>query len=802
MVVCQKWNSFLICVIRHSRINTENSIVKKNLSNIETSVPYNEMRENLSTKLRNYKLQIINIELHKANNNERKLFYQEFVKHLLFLFHSKELKNHINDNLFDPNSYENEVFPFLKTYFNKQSNSAKNIFCEDNSDITLQEFDLFRHNLENIKMFDRHSKSVGINFNLSTIMQENTEKLDRTINYLFKMVERSECDVNEKVKWLIKIKTFANNLPEYTESINEKLDHIFKIYKNQYGKRMEMAELSIALQQDPSGVGFNIISEHSVFKGQVISIFNQNTRYHGIDYVLNNLEGDDINKESTQRLRDIFELYINNYKQTITKYIIQISEKNVLNEFVLLIKHNGDKMAENVLQKKIWDEHDRKNMSILVARIFALWTLQNAEYYNEMEGIENQDSYLLTPHPSQVISVFRILGIGYFEPKQGKSFTDNLKNINENKNVSNNKLQNNMVQIGTGEGKSLVLAVVSCVLSLIGFDVSCACYSEYLSSRDYKSFLPLFSSLGLTSHIHYATFNTICEDNINQNCNIRNCVADIVSNKRTETVVFHRKLTRPMILLIDEVDVFFNKDFYGNLYTPLARIKNSCITDLTKYIWSHRKENLTLKHMKSTSEYQACCLYLKEWAFLLTEAVKDMLADVKEFKHDYIVKNDKLAYKEQDGVSFDIVYGYKTLFAYYFEHDEGRISTESLNEVISVGIRCGSFSFAEIPYNFHYIMGVSGTLKTLSTLERKIIESYEIKKFTYIPSIFGENKRRFAEEADVFIENNYNYFAKLNEHIEYSYVTQKEFRRPVLVFFNTKASLLEFYNSNKLTLNK
>ncbi|XP_047141208.2 protein translocase subunit SecA isoform X2 [Hydra vulgaris] len=99
-------------------------------------------------------------------------------------------------------------------------------------------------------------------------------------------------------------------------------------------------------------------------------------------------------------------------------------------------------------------------------------------------------------------------------------------------------------------------------------------------------------------------------------------------------------------------------------------------------------------------------------------------------------------------------------------------------------------------------MGVSGTLKTLSTSERKIIESYEIKKFTYIPSIFGENKRRFAKEADVFIENNYNYFAKLNEHIEYSSVTQKEFRRPVLVFFNTKASLLEFYNSNKLTLNK
>ena len=34
-----------------------------------------------------------------------------------------------------------------------------------------------------------------------------------------------------------------------------------------------------------------------------------------------------------------------------------------------------------------------------------------------------------------------------------------------------------------------------------------------------------------------------------------------------------------------------------------------------------------------------------------------MIADLKNYKHDYIVKNDKLAYKEQDGISFDIVYG-------------------------------------------------------------------------------------------------------------------------------------------------
>lgn len=38
-----------------------------------------------------------------------------------------------------------------------------------------------------------------------------------------------------------------------------------------------------------------------------------------------------------------------------------------------------------------------------------------------------------------------------------------------------------MVQISTGEGKSVVLAGLSVFLALVGFDVYEACYSQYLS---------------------------------------------------------------------------------------------------------------------------------------------------------------------------------------------------------------------------------------------------------------------------------------------------------------------------------
>ena len=45
-------------------------------------------------------------------------------------------------------------------------------------------------------------------------------------------------------------------------------------------------------------------------------------------------------------------------------------------------------------------------------------------------------------------------------------------------------LENRLAQVLTGEGKSIILAGLSCYLSLVGLKVRCACYSAYLSARD------------------------------------------------------------------------------------------------------------------------------------------------------------------------------------------------------------------------------------------------------------------------------------------------------------------------------
>ncbi len=86
----------------------------------------------------------------------------------------------------------------------------------------------------------------------------------------------------------------------------------------------------------------------------------------------------------------------------------------------------------------------------------------------------------------------------------------------EKSRILNSQLVDNFVQIKTGEGKSVTLAVVSIIFALYGFEVNCACYSKYLSQRDYSDFLSLFQDLNITDQIYYGTFNEICEKFINE----------------------------------------------------------------------------------------------------------------------------------------------------------------------------------------------------------------------------------------------------------------------------------------------
>ena len=189
-----------------------------------------------------------------------------------------------------------------------------------------------------------------------------------------------------------------------------------------------------------------------------------------------------------------------------------------------------------------WRASLRNCVTDLLAHIFAIWTLKNTAHLSNAEAASadslsssgekttatpasrtstsslptsERDYYMMMPHAAQVVACLRLLGIGY----------------------TSNELVNNLAEIGTGEGKSIIIAVTACLFALIGMDVNCSCYSDYLSVRDKTQFAELFRTLGVDKHIEYGTFNRLCEDVLNSRCNLRERVHELIASNADSLAV-------------------------------------------------------------------------------------------------------------------------------------------------------------------------------------------------------------------------------------------------------------------------
>ena len=702
-------------------------------------------------------------------NQQRNEFYSRLDEKFLILSQAKILNNF--KEMIDIQTIEQSCFQSFEKKIDEICNNIEKFLknYDRDSRLTVQEYENFNSYYNNLLAFNEYIKVS--HFRTDEKIKQIDEKILSVVQFWIDSAERAT-KVEDIARFLINMKRVSNNLPPFRVQINHRIDLVLNHHKNSNRSSDTFKKLGTILNIDKEGIGQTIISEHKAFQGFSISIFNEKIQRHKIDYVIDKLKWDSLNKE---QFRTRYQEFNTLYEELVQQNLKSNMELDKLLSNIRLIF--GDiKQDTHDIQ---WDASARNKIPKLVAHIFALWTLKNASHYFEAIHLTDKQNYLLQPHAGQIASIFSMLGIG--DKREG--------------------LNNNLIQIGTGEGKSVTLAVTASVLALCGFDVWCACYSEQLSTRDFADFQSLFDSLGVLEYIHYGTFNKLSEGLINENGEVRQIVGQYISGNSNSASQSSQQIKRAKILLVDEVDVFFTREFYGNVYTPSARLTDSTITALINFIWTQRKEKLNLDKVKRTREYQACTNRFPNWIALIEEAVKDMLSDVKDFEsHDYVVKQDKIGYIEQDDIVFKVSYGYKTLFAYYLENNKGKISQRSLEENISIIVKCGTFSYAAMPFEFKFIMGVTGTLETLNDIEREIIQKeYQIRKFIITPSVFGKNNLRFIEKDDVMIENIDDYFntikREITDRLEVPHSTGK---RAVLVFFESKKKLMEFYHSDAL----
>jgi len=742
---------------------------------------YDQVLREFSFKIKKIQKEVVEIDIlstHQIIEKERKQFYEKLRNQLNILQCVSELR--LNVQGIDITSIYKQCITALDSKFQELSKELDPILQK--SYLKRPDFVIIHSRYTNLAICS--DTIPNLQSTLKPIVQHVQKQITARIVKFAENVRTSN-ELELISTSLIQMKEVGENLPTFQVHSNSEIDDCLSVLK----KKGNVMIAKVAVYLEKNSVGQTIIAEHSTFKGHSVFLFNSKATLD-IHYVLSNLDGDNLNIE---KLRDSYRKFDFKYQEILKGLLI--NKDGNANSLIAEIKSEQKKaQKKDSIQYSIGN---RDRIPELIAKIFALWTFQNSSHYFESEGVSNErDKYLLKPHPAQVISIFRILCIGYKEKEAG--FYDSFATHFSPK----IPLFNNLVQIGTGEGKSVTLAVTSIVLALFGFDVSCACYSQYLSQRDLADFEPLFTLLGVNKHIHYGTFNQIFDIIINEKGDIRSRVQNLISSSVKTNFISPviANTDRAKILLIDEVDIFFNKEFYGNVYNPAASLKGPEITNLIHYIWNNRN-SLNFNSLKTSAEYRACCTRYTQWIGLVEEASKSMILDVKNFNHSYIVLEDKIGYKKQDSISFNTYVGYKTMFAYFKECENEKITTHSRDENVFMKINCGSFSFAELPSKFSYIMGVTGTLKTLSDPEQQVIrENYHIMKKTYSPSVFGVNNRQFKNESDIKIETLADYYNSISREVTDRLIGKTQgTKRAVLVFFESKEKLMKFYNSPSAT---
>jgi hypothetical protein len=277
-----------------------------------------------------------------------------------------------------------------------------------------------------------------------------------------------------------------------------------------------------------------------------------------------------------------------------------------------------------------------------------------------------------------------------------------------------------------------------------------------LSSRDQADFADVFNIFGVTEMVNYGTFSTLAERLVNKTGDVRALTKEAIldaaapmpaggsasspasaSGKGIATSDDAR-----LVLLIDEVDVFFSDEFYGKTYNPVLPLQLAEVAELQRMAWKMKGQpaKLIFSDIQDTDSYRSLMRSHAGVKMLLDNQLLKMLHDLSKYESSgpeelytqYKVTDGKIAYK--DGVCYNtkISYGYMTLWTYFTEMEAGRVTEAALAEHLGLLIECGQFSYAEIPaQRYEIILGVTGTLvpeteggpHPLGSFERDIIRN-------------------------------------------------------------------------------
>ncbi|KAL4512826.1 hypothetical protein ABPG72_017511 [Tetrahymena utriculariae] len=628
---------------------------------------------------------------------------------------------------------------------------------------------------------------------LPKVLKELDLKLDQDIQNFENSASIHYQNIPEVCQFLIKIQEISYKVNKFGQIIDQKLDKIVNRLKICLGEDI-IFQLGAKLKEDAYGA--QIVNKIPSFLSLKTEKFNELVGKHDINYVLHKIQHSvkgsnkqNLDDKLKKKLKEYYDIYLQKYEE-----IIKIYQFNK-NEWIGIIAQA--KLISNTvnLPKKEWE--DKNQVLFLLAHVCAYWTLVNSE-----EQKQGARVVLKRPNHTQIISIIMLLGI-----HRESGFWQGIKNyIKQNEQA---KFRNQLIEILTGEGKSLTLGFCSTILALLGCDVDMVCYSKYLSERDDKDFRNLFVSFGVSEKISYGTFDQQAEKYLESYLNVRQSTLSVIKQGVQNQGINQKKnISNHRILLIDEVDIFFNMDFYGKTYNPVVSFVTEEIKNIITDIWKQKgqkEQNIVQNITQRNQSYKKLIGQYSNFEKLFQRHIQLLAQDVNTVEqhkqtHKYVVRDNKIGYRKPDStISFSTSFGYSTTFAYFHENSIGNISDYALQQYISLQLYCGHVSYALIPETYSAILGVTGTLQSLNQQMKQCLQKYNISTEVYIPSMFGDSKLDFKEGYMVKVETD-----QQNQYLQIQEISKQAIinKQSVLIFFKDIQSLHNYYQSNYLFLQK
>lgn len=592
------------------------------------------------------------------------------------------------------------------------------------------------------------------------------------------------------VQELLLLKKASREIGSWSRDIDKTIDAMLEkkaSESNNAGRFLFTLSSTLAsVQGHDQQYAQQLLGDHSSFQGAVNAAYNAATARQGIDYVIKRMS---LSSQESEELKEMFLSFQVRYRALIDDGVSALSQGTESEFFKTLARSARVVSNDYTLSFPV-------QVTQLSAIIFAYWTIDSAKGFAEfLKDMQDPTQYLKVPHAPQVVAVWSSL---------------NTRSLQ----LDHHNLENHLVELKTGEGKSVVLGVTSTILALFGCEVYCVSYSAYLRHRDLSDFKDMFQLFDVEYLVRYSTLDGLFEATLNDKGDIRRLSNDVIL-RNTQGKVSAESSNPPgkstKVLLFDEVDVFFKEDFYGNVYMPGATWTGGPARALLQFVWTNRFR-LNKEQLLRSSEYINCLSNFRpEMEPVLESEASKMLAHAKQLDvgigggSSYTVVDGRIAYKHHDGITFSSYYGYLTAFAYIKEHESGSVAADTLEHYLGIRFRCGVVSWAELPVSFDVILGVTGTLEALGEPQWKTLhDKYGIQKSSFMPSVYGENQLRFREDnpEDMILSRSQDeHFVDLRQEIDRRRKPLNIGRgvlRAVMVFFEDSKTLMDFYTSDAI----